>query len=330
MKQAVIRSTSLAHERPAVEVSSTRRLFDYQRLFRVSVRHAYYGVRTAAWCDTVPARPTIARMQALGMVFLADRDGCSVAYDTAQRWDARSRFVQRGEPLSFELFPTSGLFANITDMDLDTSPYSTPFRFVNRSPGDQVPARVGTGGSTLSLYAESRPAATIPGRLVQPSAEFRRIPVAIIDIFLGDGDSGLGCPMPPDTGQAPGPAVSYDVLFAARRTFWRYHIVPQTGSGSLDNLTVDSSMFAGPFEETLVNGERAYRFLSKVPIALASQSDVRWSLHGRRRDRMTRDAVLVERLPAPAADQLALLTDDERDSLGVADGGVCSEMFVYV
>jgi hypothetical protein len=330
MKQAVIRSTFQAHERPAVEVPSTRRLFDYQRLFRVSVRHAYYGVRTAAWCDTVPARPTTARMQALGMVFLADRDGFSVAYDTAQRWNARSRFVQQGEPLSFELFSTSGLFASITDMDLDTSPYSTPFRFVNRLRANEVSAPLANGGPAVSLRAESHPAAATPGRLAQPSAEFRRIPVAIIDIFLGDGESGIGCPMPPDTGRGPGSPVSYDVLFAARRTFWRYHIVPQAGSGSLDNLTIDSSMFLGPFEETLANGERAYRFLSKAPIALASQSDARWGLHGRRRDRMTRDAVLVERLPAPAADQLALLTDDERESLGVADDGVCSEMFVYV
>jgi hypothetical protein len=44
---------------------------------------------------------------------------------------------------------------------------------------------------------------------------------------------------------------------------------------------------------------------------------------------MTRDATLVDRLPVPAVDQLGLLTDDERDALGTADG-VCSEMFVYV
>jgi hypothetical protein len=44
---------------------------------------------------------------------------------------------------------------------------------------------------------------------------------------------------------------------------------------------------------------------------------------------MTRDAMLVERLPVPAASHVCLLTADERELLGVEDG-VCAEMFVYV
>jgi hypothetical protein len=118
-------------------------------------------------------------------------------------------------------------------------------------------------------------------------------------------------------------------VFEARKVFWRYHIVPQAGSGPLDNLTIDPAMFLGPFPETLINGDEGHRFLSKEPIALANISTARWSLQGRRRARMTRDAMLVERLPVPAPSHVCLLTADERELLGV-DDGVCAEMFVYV
>jgi hypothetical protein len=44
---------------------------------------------------------------------------------------------------------------------------------------------------------------------------------------------------------------------------------------------------------------------------------------------MTRDAMLVDRLPVPEASHVCLLSAAERELLGV-DGGVCAEMFVYV
>jgi hypothetical protein len=339
MKQAVRGSTPVARGQD-VQGPSRRRLFDYQRLFRVSIRHEYY-VRREAGSDVfqaLPTRQSTMRMQTLGMVYRADRDGFAVLYDTAQHWNSRERFGGEDAPLSFEVVSTSPHFVSITAMDVDTSPFGTPFRFHNRVPAGHTPVAPANSGRqearttpapTVPLYAELRPALPSAANLIQLSSRFRPIPIGIIDIFLGDGDSPSACPMPPaDGGQAPS-FVSYDVLFEARRTFWKYHIVPQPGSGAFDNLAIDPSMFLGPFEETLINGEQSYRFLSKEPIALANQSSSRWSLHGRRRERMTRDAVLVERLPAPAVDQLALFTDNERALLGVADG-LCSEMFVYV
>jgi hypothetical protein len=165
--------------------------------------------------------------------------------------------------------------------------------------------------------------------MIQVSNTLRPVPIATIDIVLGGMDWPGRCPMPSPTGPHEERPVSYDVLFAARRTFWRYHIVPRAGSGLLDNLTIDPVAFLGPFPETLANGEQASRFLSKAPLPLARRSGVRWSLQGRRRDRMTRDAMLLERLPVPAVDQLGLLTAGEREALGTSER-VCSEIFVYV
>jgi hypothetical protein len=277
-------------------------------------------------------------MRSLGLLFHAERDGFSVSCDSAHSWSARARDAKKDDdPLAFEVVCTHAHFVSITEMDPGTSPRATPFHVSNRLTTEAAPAAAngvtGNGAADLPspvrLQTALRPAVSPGGPLVQPGSTFRPIPIATLDIFPGGADPRASWSMPPVDGPYEARPVAYEVVFAARRTFWRYHILPQAGSGPLDNLAIDSAAFVGPFPETLANGEQGHRFLSKTPIALASQSGARWSLHGRRRDRMTRDATLVERLPAPAVDQLGLLTDDECEVLGVK-AGVCSEMFVYV
>ena len=269
------------------------------------------------------------------MVFRSERDGFSVVCDIAQSWQTREQPAQASEPLTFEVVCTDPHFVSITAIDLGTSPRATPFHFSNRidssAPAAASRGRAGATAespSPVPLRSELRYEVP-PGALVRASSDFRPTPIAVVEIVLGAGDAPGACPMPPADGTSGFGAVSYEMVFEARKVFWRYHIVPQAGSGPLDNLAIDSAMFLGPFPETLINGDEGHRFLSKEPIALANISAARWSLHGRRRARMTRDAMLVERLPVPAASHVCLLTADERELLGVADG-VCAEMFVYV
>jgi hypothetical protein len=322
-----------------VPVSSRSRFFDYRRLFQVFIAHEFYG-RGHTGSDLFQISPTArttADLAALGMKFRSERDGFSVVYDTAQPWQARTRFAEASEALTFEIVCTEPHFVSITAIDLRTSPRATPFLFSNRRPGPAASNAAADNGragaatrpdSPVPLWPELQ-TATPPAALIRPSSDFRPVPIAVVDIVVGAGDGGGACPMPPADGPHSASAVSYEVVFEARKAFWRYHVVPQAGSGPLDNLTIDSAMFLGPFPETLINGEEGHRFLSRAPIALAHQSTARWSLHGRRRARMTRDAMLVERLPVPAASHVCLLTADERQLLGVEDG-VCAEMFVYV
>ena len=337
MKAVVAAGTPLARGQDLRD-SSRRRTFDYQRLFQVAIRHEYYGRRRngAGLFEIAPTSTTAAHMRSLGLFFHPDRDGFSVLCDSAHSWSARARDAADAAPLSFEVVCTHAHFVSITDIDLGTSPRATPFHVSNRLTVESDATANGgasngaTGApSPVRLQTGLRPAPSPGAQLVQAASTFRPIPIATLDIFLGDTDSRGSCPMPPADGPHEAPPVSYEVVFAARRTFWRYHILPQAGGGALDNLVIDAAAFAGPFPETLATGDQGHRFLSKTPIALASQTAARWSLLGRRRDRMTRDATLVERLPAPAIDQLGLLTDDECELLGVT-AGVCSEMFVYV
>ncbi len=137
-----------------------------------------------------------------------------------------------------------------------------------------------------------------------------------------------------------GDCADYTVAFKARSTYWKYTVVPRPGSGALDSLAIAPAAngsaprdvppaFLGPFEETLGNGASVHQFLSAAPIALASRSGVRLRLTGRRKERMTRESVLVEYLPVPAKHQLALLTDRDLERLGTEER-LCSEVFVYV
>jgi hypothetical protein len=320
-----------------VQASSRRRFFDYQRLFQVAIRHEFYG-RGHIDSDVFRVAPTprtAARLATLGMVFRSERDGFSVVCDNAHSWQARAQVGEASEALTFEVVCTNPHFVSITAIDLGTSPRATPFHFSNLiDSSSRTTASRGSSGATaepaspVPLRAELRYEVP-PGGLVRASSDFRPTPIAVVEIVLGAGDSPGACPMPPADGAAGAAPVSYEMVFEARKVFWRYHIVPQAGSGPLDNLAIDSAMFLGPFPETLINGDEGHRFLSKAPIALANISAARWSLHGRRRARMTRDAMLVERLPVPAASHVCLLAADERELLGVEDG-VCAEMFVYV
>ncbi|MGE3178658.1 MAG: hypothetical protein AB7O32_14415 [Vicinamibacterales bacterium] len=152
-----------------------------------------------------------------------------------------------------------------------------------------------------------------------------RVPAAFLDLHL----------------PADGLPVQVDVAFKARRIHWRYSVVPRTGSGALDGLSIAPALngaalrgeatpaFIGPFDVTLPNGAAAQQFVSAEPIALARRSRIRLRLNGRRKERMTRDSVLVDALPVPAHDHLARLTDEERERLGTTEP-FCSEMFVYV
>ena len=325
------------------QVPSRARAFDYQRLMQVSIRHAYFtgpdgGGELFHVSSTRGAR---ARMQALGLLFRQERDGFSVLCDIAQPWGARTHpAAEADDPLSFMLVPTTPHFVAITDMDLDTSPRATPFYFSNRVPTDgpqpkSERAAGGAGdapdeptGAPLRLPMQLRTQPLVAGRLVQVAREFQPIPIGVVDLFPHGPDLGGASPLP-DSDADPIRFVRYEVVFEARRTFWKYHIVPQPGSGPLDNLSIDPSLFVGPFDETLTNGVRAHRFLSKEPIALSSHSRLHFALSGRRKERMTRDAVLMDRLPVAGGDQCALLSKDDLAQVRVT-AGVCSEMFVYV
>src|SRR5688572_30640378 len=114
MKAVIAAGTPLARGQDRRE-SSRRRIFDYQRLFQVAIRHEYYGRRRTGveLFETAPTATTSARMRTLGMFFHPERDGFSVVCDSAQSWNARARDEQESEPLSFDVLCTDAHFVSI-------------------------------------------------------------------------------------------------------------------------------------------------------------------------------------------------------------------------
>ena len=202
----------------------------------------------------------------------------------------------------------------------------------------EIDTRSGRARFDLSALPDGRYRIERDGRPLREGLRLTgpRLPAALAEVPMPDARATAAAPS-----TAAGACAHYDLTFAARRTIWKYSIVPRSGSGPLENLSIELATngatgpgasalrFIGPFEDALPNGVRAYQFLSAGPIALRRRSPVRLRLTGRRKERMTRDAVLVEYLPVPAGHQLALLTDRDVERLGV-DAPFCSEMFVYV
>jgi len=115
--------------------------------------------------------------------------------------------------------------------------------------------------------------------------------------------------------------VHYEIWFNRRATFWSYYVVPPQGE-SYEDLFISSEPlveFAGPCCVKLPDGETtAYRFLSKVPIALLEKSTIELQLQ----NQVTpiQADVIVKRLPVASSQQvlpmkLTAVCRDLKDSL---------------
>lgn len=134
-----------------------------------------------------------------------------------------------------------------------------------------------------------------------------------------DAEAAIGCIAPRQ----------YVLRFAARRTFWVYHVVPPLRGTGIPELRIDAdgeapATFDGPDTAPLPDGTAAWRFSARQALALQSRSAVALRLRGAGR-------TLLDRLPTASA-QLLRLPD------AAAGGGppwppdppVHSDIYVYL
>jgi hypothetical protein len=115
-----------------------------------------------------------------------------------------------------------------------------------------------------------------------------------------------------DSGNSISP-VHYELVFKERSTFWNYYIIPR-GSKPLEGLRIVNldpgpsapcyQPFDGPCCVRLANGAKAYRFVSKEPLQLVQQPQVRFQLQGRRSSLLGASDILMDRLPAASVQQV--------------------------
>ncbi|MFL5386787.1 MAG: hypothetical protein ACJ8GN_30205 [Longimicrobiaceae bacterium] len=114
----------------------------YERLARVSLRHAYYRASGGA-CPGFAARPTAwtaVLMRRLGLLFRAEEAGFSVLYDRLRQRELLDFLQRQRDPdtheawtrLCFTLSSRNPAFVNITELPIDTNPLQRNLYLTNR------------------------------------------------------------------------------------------------------------------------------------------------------------------------------------------------------
>jgi hypothetical protein len=146
-----------------------RRLY-YERLARVSIRHAYYNA-SAGSCpdfDIIPTPTSAALMGDLGLLFRYEKTGFSVLYDVSRTDVLLDYLARQGREtrqcwtrLSFTLRLNNPYFINFTDVPINVNPSAQNFYFTNRearADGGRVVLNAGSGvaGGELLKVAPSQ------------------------------------------------------------------------------------------------------------------------------------------------------------------------------
>ncbi|HEU0052802.1 MAG TPA: hypothetical protein VFQ39_06480, partial [Longimicrobium sp.] len=156
------------------------------------------------------------------------------------------------------------------------------------------------------------------------------IPLCFVELLFAD-PTGDGTGVYPVTGADEDAihAVTYVLPFAARETWWSYFVVARTPEGERGELRIRQRRgsdeprvaFRGPCCVTLSGGRRAWRFVSRAPIAVRQRSPLHLQLVWRAEGGRTR--VLMDRLPLASGDQVLPLT--ERDACLRAEESLCPD-----
>ncbi|PHI19931.1 hypothetical protein CEQ90_10290 [Lewinellaceae bacterium SD302] len=298
----------------------------YQLLFRINCQHSYFHDGKCRQLKLVPSESSAQLMQHYGLR-LVERDGF---YEVFFRSDqAANPFLSEDTKdfvLSFRLLVADQRFYNYTDLEI--SDFSQ-----NGWLSDWA-----VESDSFNIYGLSE--GLVPKIL--PDSE--EIDDEASVIFLEDGviasDFGLlSILFPLAGGVTEGwlnsentPSVTLN--FTARKTIWRYYIIPQGGDFVLDStkITGGEEMIDGanfnllPEKHTLANGTDAAVLESSVPIALKEQYPQYLNLSINRPDQ-GEDAPVELRLPNPNAERIS--DRSPSDTPSVSDG-YYSDQYIYL
>lgn len=134
-------------------------------------------------------------------------------------------------------------------------------------------------------------------------------------------------PPPPDYAQHPVPITPVALIaqFRARKTFWRYFVVPHAARGAFtDTLAITGQGTAfGKSKAVLPNGDAAILFSAETPLAMRQRSPHRFRLSGERHSPDGGQAdISVDPLPCAATSPVWPVT--EQPLTGT------SEIYVYI
>ncbi len=158
---------------------------------------------------------------------------------------------------------------------------------------------------------------------VYPGADMAMKPIALVEIELTeDIKNGIIDKIKQEQQVSP---IVYKVCFNSRSTYWRYFITSKylNGLNKVEILSHDSAIsFSGPEEVTLVNGDKAFLFLSDQELPLKEFSGHVFQLK-KNDGKSGTDKTLLNRLPFPTVESIK---PESRSN----DSKIYSEIIVYL
>ena len=188
-------------------------------------------------------------------------------------------------------------------------------------PGLKFQVEVGPSGEGLYKILED---GDENSRFVYPGQNLAKNPLALIEIELSD-EIKKEIIAKIQAEEVP-PVYKYKIRFEARSTYWKYFIASKYLNG-LDQVEIQSPdtdiSFTGPEEVTLVNGDKAFSFLSEKVLPLQEFPQHVFQLKKGNGPGESGGRMLLDRLPVPSVQSII----PESRSNG---SKIFSEIFVYL
>lgn len=277
----------------------------YLPLCRVTVAHDFYAGGAGPGFDFVPAAPTAALVERLGLLVRQDGAAVHVFYDGDRR-DALQGELARGAAcrLTFAAAARDRAFTYVTTPAVQRPDAILFFRSPGRTPRrarGPLPLHAGE----VAGDADFRPLAPVLARVTGGRREWGRRPDFVVTLAVrardvaADGD--------------PAGGAAYTIRFDARRTVWKYYLLGAAASRTPRIVDASGEIdfeFVGP--AALPGRRTALAFRSTSPIALRDRYDLKFQL---RDSGAGGGKVLIRRLPGPAVEQFGKDTINGQDTI---------------
>lgn len=267
----------------------------YSPLLRIGIKHGYYQDAPARDLEFIPTQTCERLMANAGLILKKDGDRVSLFFDEDHS-DALQLYAEdRSTPLifNFKLVSKNPIFQNFTQLpNFPTGDigFLSSEKAVQQSGGTySLTHELGFSTSdSISLTSKeiqamlSRPEQLIP-------------PLCIVSIY----------PL-----AAAEPLVEeklYELVFAQRRTIWKYYLLGKYADTDLSVVDLDTKIsFVQKDDEVLPGGQRARVLETTTPIPLTQVQSRRFQL---RRKNGQSSSILVKQLPGASPDQVGIRTD---------------------
>jgi hypothetical protein len=288
--------------------------FRYHTAFTFCVFHEYYQDELATDLLMIPSSYSSDKARRLGMIIKQSNNQLKLLFEE-EKTEMFLSLPAEELRFSFFIYSKNSYFYNFTQLPLE-APSGKLLYFSNQNEATQ-------GKLSKADFVTEKD--YVERSLIKdpfPSEHPTKQPIAFVEIFLSDffqkTDASLS-----DFSEISSP--EYSIRFAARKTYWKYAIVPQHRKLDHQAQIIHGDGLAASFtrkeNETLLNNQQATIFISDEPLMLKQRTE--YALKLTQKDKVSKAHEIIPRLPVPAIDMI-------KPESRAADAKIYSEVVVYI